>query len=1352
MARAFIHSPLSPLLFIAMLAMGLIGLIATPRQEDPQISVPMIDVLVAFPGASAQQVSSLAIEPLERLMSEIPGVEHVYSASQRGQGIVTVQYFVGEDLEESIVKAHSKIKSNMDKMPPGVMPPLVKPKGIDDVPVVTLTLWSKHSDDGILRTLALDILQRLKEIPNTGEGYIIGGRAEQVKVAVRPERLSGFGVTLDQVAQTIRTANSEAKAGATENGGRHFTVYSGAFLRTAEDVANLVVATRQGSPVYVRDVALVTQEPEEARQVVTYSTGPRHATPDAAAGEAAVTIALAKKIGSNGVSVAEAILEKVRALQHELGVIPPDVRVEVTRNYGESARDKVNNLILKLFIATGAVTLLVWFALGFRPAAVVTAVIPVVILMTVFAALLGGFTIDRVSLFALIFSIGILVDDAIVVIENIYRRWLLAGETSTAVAVDAVREVGNPTILATFTVIAALLPMGFVSGMMGPYMRPIPVLGSVAMLISVLAAFIFTPWLAMRLKPSLKLLHAQEQKEHHEQERVARLFERTLVPLMRDKGKGRLFLAGLLLAFFAACGMFVVKWVKVKMLPLDNKPEFSVVLNLPAGTALPTTANLAAQVAQRIRNEIPHVVAVQTYAGTARPFDFNGMVRHYYLREAPWEAEVQVQLTHKNQRKESSHDLAMKARDLVREMVAPMNQQLRQQQPGIKGIRATVVEMPPGPPVLQSVVADVYGPDDATRRATARLLTRVFEETDGLADVDNYMSEPYPVWRFEVDTEKAVRRGVTVDAINRNIAMALGGQKLGDIKQGKVQEPTWIVVEVPLAERSQIGRLNDLPIPAGDGQHTVPLAELGRFVLGVQEDTIFHKDLRPVEYVVGDAVGELAAPIYPMLKVEARLKELETADGVRGMSGAMTGPPVDEGKSAFAWAGEWTVTYETFRDMGIAFAAALVLIYILVVWEFGNFVVPAIIMAPIPLTLLGIVPGHWFVGVIMGGGEFTATSMIGFIALAGIIVRNSILLVDFAIHELKAGKPLHEAVLNSCRTRTRPILITALALVAGSFVIITDAIFQGMAISLLFGVLVSSVLTLVVIPLGCISAGRYMCVTCPPELIGGSLPPGSGSAPSGTPPREPPLEGTGMVAKTGEYAMLGLYLIRAVFILAWEGIKAVAGRLRSPAAEATNQAPVPVAAVTAVAPASTPVAGPQPTAVGMNDAQSVPVVASAAKAHLDVDEQLTSAVMPQPGPTTSPPAVQPSPEPVSGAGTPRLRRQPAKAVRQAAKRSTAKPARAKPVRLVRQVAAEAASLQPASGAGAAPVVAPATKKNSRLPGGKSGKRRPLEASPAHNTPEGDQGKHVSTDEQPPPLPRAAKRGPARRGIRLNPNL
>ncbi|MDH5611074.1 MAG: efflux RND transporter permease subunit [Gammaproteobacteria bacterium] len=1055
-ARQFINSPVTPLLMLAFLGIGILGLLFTPRQEDPQISVPMVDIFFQYPGASAEQVASLAVNPLERMISEIPGMRHVYSASARGQGMVTARFRVGEDFGESIVKVHDKLQSNLDKIPPGVSMPLVKPVGTDDVPVVTITLWSEDQgiDDSVLRTLGLDVLQRLEEVPNSGKGFVVGGRAEQIRVEVSPERLSGFGISIEDVANTIKTANAEQSAGNVEGDNDSFHVYTGAFLKSAQDVSNLVVAIRKGSPVYVRDIAWVYQAPEETSKMVAFSTGLAHdgSTPETI-DSPAVTIAVAKKIGSNGVSVANQLLEKLESLKGHL--IPDNVQVSITRNYGKTANDKVNELLIALFEATVAVSILCLIGLGLRAASVVIFIIPLVILMTVWSAWFLDYTIDRVSLFAMVFTIGILVDDATVVVENIFRRWLKAGKTTTNIAIDAVREVGNPTILATLAIVAALLAMGFVSGLMGPYMRPIPVLGSAAMMLSLFAAFIFVPWFAMRVRPQLGALEKAERREEKITAWIGKFYDPCMNPLCNNRALGLMFLFLLIAATFIACSLFYTQAVTVKMLPFDNKPEFNIVINMPDGTAMPVTANVTTQLAAKLR-ELPEVTSIQTYVGTASPFNFNGMVRHYYLRQEPWQADIQVMLLDKEDRERASHEIAVNARELIKDMADSL------------GADIQVIEMPPGPPVLQTVVAEIYGPDAETRRQVARDMTEIFREAEGIVDVDNYMATPHDYWRFEVDTEKAVRRGISVDAINRNLAMVMGGYKLGDVKKGVVLEPTYIVIQAPMGVRSQINRLGNLPITGVNGE-TVPLSELGRFIKEEQDQLVYHKDLRDVEYVTGEMQGRLGAPIYGMFDVEDILENYVTPDGVTmtGMPMGLLGPPDDSFESGFEWGGEWTVTYETFRDMGGAFMAAMLLIYGLIVWEFKNFTLGGLIMAPIPLTLIGIIPGHWF-----ANAEFTATSMIGFIALAGIVVRNSILLVEFVKHEVANGVDIKEAVVLAGKARMRPILITALTLMAGAYMILDDLIFKGMAVSLLYGAGVATVLTLVVIPLGCISVSK----------------------------------------------------------------------------------------------------------------------------------------------------------------------------------------------------------------------------------------------------------------------------------------
>jgi multidrug efflux pump subunit AcrB len=1053
-ARSFINTPVTPMLLIGCLFIGVIGLLFTPRQEDPQISVPMIDLFVQYPGASAEQVESLVTEPLERIMKEIPGVRHVYSATMRGTAIVTVRFFVGEDMGESIVKVHDKLQSNLDKIPPDVRMPLVKPVSVDDVPVVTVTLWSKKVDDSQLRTLALDVLQELGTVKNTGKGFVVGGREEQIRVEVMMERLAGYDITLDRIASTIQGANAELATGASESGGAAYNVYSGGFLRTASDVSRLVVGSQAGLPIYVSDVARVAHLPEDTDEIVTHFTGPAYEGANRADGEQAVTIAIAKKEKTNGVTVANAVLDKLEKLEGTL--IPSNVHVEITRNYGKTANDKVNELLQAMFEAAVIVSILCLVGLGARAAFVVITIIPVVILLTIWWAMMVDYTIDRVSLFALIFAIGILVDDATVVVENIFRHWLEVGKTSIAHAVRAVDEVGNPTILATFTIIAALLPMGWVSGLMGPYMRPIPVLGSSAMFFSLIAAFVFTPWFALRVRPRMAALQKAERREERTRRIVSRIYRPLVLPLIEHRALGVGFLITTIAATAGVCALFYTQTVAVKMLPFDNKPEFSVVVNMPEGTALPETANVVRQLAEKVR-EIPEVTAVQAYTGTSQPFNFNGMVRHYYLRENPWEGDLLVMLKDKNERARGSHQIAVDARHLL----TPLAKEL--------GASIAVVEMPPGPPVLQTVVAEVYGPNAQVRRQFAAELTGMFKQVENIVDVDNYMAEPYEYWRFDVDTEKAVRRGISVDTINQNLAMAMGGFKVGDVKRGTVLEPTYIVLQVPLSYRAELVSLGSLPIQSPRGE-IVPLVELGRFVKRQQDPIIYHKDLRPMEYVVGEMEGRLGAPIYGMYGVEDLLEDYTAPDGVKvtGMPMGLIGPPADDAASGFEWSGEWTVTYETFRDMGLAFMAALVLIYGLIVWEFRDFPMAALIMSPIPLTLIGIIPGHWLMG-----AEFTATSMIGMIALGGIIVRQSILIVEFVKIEVAKGKSVREAAVAGAEIRMRPILITSLTLMAGAFAIIQDPIFQGMAVSLFFGAGVATLMAVVVIPLGCISLRKH---------------------------------------------------------------------------------------------------------------------------------------------------------------------------------------------------------------------------------------------------------------------------------------
>ena len=1084
MASYFIKSPLTPLLLIAFFLIGTLGTAITPREEDPQISVPMVDILVAYPGAEATEVANLISEPLERLMSELSGVKHVYSMSHDGMSMVTVRFDVGEEMEPSLVKLYDKLQSHMDLIPKGVMPPLVKPKSIDDVPVVTVTLSSPSLDQVQLRKLGLDVQQRFKALPDTGQSFVTGGSFEQMRVEIDPAKLSSHQLTLGQIAHAIMAANQRVPAGDVVDGNYWFSIYTGDFLKTEAEIGELVVAVRENRPVFLRDIGTVRHGESDTKVIVENTVRGADGNFTSAP---AVTVAVAKKRGTNGVDVAVALLDELEAMKATL--IPSDVTVTVSRDYGATAKDKVTHLIFKLFIVSALVTVLAFLAMGMRPAIIVLITIPVVLLMSLAVAYVLDFTINRVSMFALVFAIGILVDDAIVVVENIYRRWLESGRTDDAETADAVDEVGNPTILATFTVVAALLPMGFVSDMMGPYMLPIPVLSSAAMIFSLIAAFAFVPWLAAKLKPKMSALKRAAEAEHRQTVLIARMYDKAIVPIMRSPFLGKLTLLAIVAAMLGAVALFPLKMVAFKMLPFDNKSEMQVVIDMPEGTDLFVTANLATQLGSELKR-IPEVIAFQTYVGTASPFNFNGLVRHYFMRQAAWQGDIAIQLADKAERHRSSHDVAVQVRDTL----TPLAQAL--------GARLTIAEAPPGPPVLAPVVVELYGPTPELRRHVAADLFEIMKRTPDMADVGTFLEAPHQRIEFAVDRLRASMYGVSVEDINREIVMATGGFEVGPLQSPRNLEQAVIVLQVPLATRVNLGNLLVLPVRSQSGT-LVPLGELGHFTPKAVGQPIFHKDLRAVEYVTADVLGKMGAPLYGMLAVESALKDYTAPDGST-ISGNFFSRPGSTDTLGFKWDGEWEVTYVTFRDMGIAFMAALVLIYILVVAEFRTFLLPLIIMAPIPLTLIGIIPGHW-----MLGADFTATSMIGFIALAGIIVRNSILLVEFARPKVAEGLTVQQAITLAAQVRLRPILITALALVIGSMVLLSDPIFQGMAVSLLFGSLVATFLTLVVIPLGCISARRHFLRSTgdgPTPPSGGTpVPPApagpDGSSGSARPPR-----------------------------------------------------------------------------------------------------------------------------------------------------------------------------------------------------------------------------------------------------------
>jgi multidrug efflux pump subunit AcrB len=1036
-AAAFIRSKLTPLISLAALGLGLLAIVATPREEEPQISVPMIDVLAALPGAGPRETENLLARPIERRMWELPGVDYVYSTAGEGWAIVTVRFKVGEDQEESTVRVHAKLMSAMDQAPPGALPPLVRPHAIDDVPILTLTLHSRHYGSNELRRIAVRLEDEIRTLPDVAETFTTGGQPLQVHVLLDPARLAARGVTPGEVLLALRGANARRQAGEFTAGNRSWLVDAGAALRTAADVGTVVVSARAGAPVYLRDVATVREGFGERASYVSHAAGD-------GAPEAAVTISVAKRPGANATRLAEQALERVEQARDRL--VPGEVSIAVTRNYGETAAEKAGELILHLLIATLSVTVLIWLFLGWREALVVLVAVPVTLALTLFVYYALGYTLNRITLFALIFSIGILVDDAIVVVENIYRHLAMGTRAPEAAAVQGVDEVGNPTILATFTVIAAILPMAFVSGLMGPYMRPIPVGASVAMLASLAVAFIVTPYLSLRLLRGHVVHAAPVPDRAHEPEeagRFARLYAGLMRPLMADRRRRLGFygaVAGLLLASVA---LLAVRLVSVKMLPFDNKSEFQVILDFPEGTALETSQAAAQEIAAALRR-LPEVEHAQVYAGAAAPFNFNGLVRHYFLRQGPAVADIQVNLTPKHDRDRQSHAVAVAARPVVDSIASRY------------GASAKLAEIPPGPPVLSTLVAEVYAPDDSTRLEAARRVMAVFRATPGVVDVDWTVEAPQDRLLFRVDRVRAAQAGASVEQISQTVALALSGAPAGLTADPDAREGIAVVPRLGLERRSSVQALLAIPVATQAGPQ--PLARFVTADSATREPSRWRKNLRPVIYVTGDVAGAVESPVYAILAMNRALDTLRVHGAAVARYNAVPPDRLDE--LAVKWDGEWQITIEVFRDLGLAFAIVLVLIYVLVVGWFQSFTVPLVIMAPIPLTLIGILPGH-----AATGAFFTATSMIGMIALAGIIVRNSILLVDFIQLAQQRGRPLAEAVIEAGAVRFRPIALTAAAVVVGGLVMVLDPIFQGLAVALMSGAVVATLLTMVVVPL-----------------------------------------------------------------------------------------------------------------------------------------------------------------------------------------------------------------------------------------------------------------------------------------------
>ncbi len=1050
-ARMFINSKLTPLIIGASLLLGLGAVYLLPREEEPQIIVPMIDLFVQSPGSSAKEVEERVTKPMEKLLWEIPGVEYIYSTSSPGMAMAIVRFLVGTKEEDAVIRLNQKMYSNFDLIPPGTSTPLIKARSIDDVPILALTLSSERYDHYTLRRLAAQLHDAIKEVPNVSEVKVIGGQRRQMRVVLDAARMAAYNVAPMAVHAKLEQVNAQSLAGSFAEGNREFLVQAGGFLQDAGEIGRVVIGVYNNRPIYLRDVADIMDGPEEAADYVFHGFGPSarysHELGHASAGPLspivpAVTLSIAKRKGTNAIVVADAVLEKVKGLQGD--TIPSDVRVSVTRNYGETAEEKSNELLYHMFLAVVSVTLLIALALGFRESGTVALAIPVTLALTLVVFYFYGYTINRVTLFALIFSIGILVDDAIVVVENIVRHFHIPenkGRPLVQVAVEAVDEVGNPTLLATVTVIAAILPMAFVRGLMGPYMEPIPIGASAAMIFSVAISFIVTPWAALRL-----LRHREEHAGagNHGEGRLDRLYRHIMNPLITRARWRNVFLALIVALLVSACALVPLKRVLVKMLPFDNKSEFQIVIDMPEGTTLEETAAVTREIGDYVRT-IPEVTDYQMYAGTASPYNFNGLVRHYFLRRGPNVADIQVNLAPKKYRPAQSHAIAKRVRPPI-QAIAKRH-----------GARVKVAEVPPGPPVLQTLVAEIYGPEYSRQLEVARQVRDIFDATEGVVDVDSYVEDDQAKYRFDVDQEKAALNGVSVDQINDTLALALEGKGAGLAHIPNEKEDVPVMLRLGRAERSGVERLKQIKVQ-GSGGNLVSLGQLARIEEVIADKSIYHKNLMPVVYVTGDVGGQEESPVYVIMTLMKKVSQLALPEGY-AITQYSTHQPLSGATLALKWDGEWHITYEVFRDLGLAFAAVLVLIFILVVGWFQSLKTPFVIMAAIPFSLVGILPAHWLMGAF-----FTATSMIGFIAGAGIVVRNSIILVDFIELRLKQGMPLAQAVIDAGAVRFRPMLLTAAAVVVGASVILFDPIFQGLAISLMAGEVASLLLSRMAVP------------------------------------------------------------------------------------------------------------------------------------------------------------------------------------------------------------------------------------------------------------------------------------------------
>ncbi len=1051
LAQIFINSKITPLLIIATILLGVFALGLTPREEEPQIVVPMIDVMVMLPGSLLQEVENMITRPMEQKIWEIEDVEYVYSASYPSFAMATARFLVGTDMEKAITRLNNKMFGNRDLWPNEMTPPLIKVRSIDDVPMMTLTLWSDEYESYDLRQLAAEVKNELMSISNVSVTEVLGGRKRNVRVELDPQRMAAFNLTTLSIVPALEMQNKNLPSGGFAAGNNQFTVETGTFLRSASDVGNLVVGSFMERPVRLMDVASVSDGPDDVESYTFMGVGPAGIQKDidedynVGSEYPSVTITVAKRIGSDATRVSEAVLAKLERIKGTL--IPEAVNVTTTRNYGATAKDKAENLISNLALAIFLAVIVVFFAMGWRGATIIFLSIPTTFSLTLFIYYIMGYTLNRVTLFALILVTGIVIDATIIIVENMHRHFQMKGNTSLKTALGAILEVGNPTILATLTVIASMMPMAFVRGLMGPYMAPMPIGASLAMVFSLLVALTISPWLAIRLLKAKGPSDDGENSSDYDVRKtpIYRGYNKVVRPLVETPAKGIIALLAVAALTVASTFLFVTRTVQVKMLPFDNKSEFQVIIDTPEGTTLETTTQLARQIGDYLSTQ-PEVTDYQIYSGTAAPVNFSGLVRHYMMRQGPNVADIQVNLVDKEKRSDQSHDLAKRVRGPIKELGDLYNASVK------------IVEVPPGPPVMSTMVAEVYGPTFEGRLEAARKIKEVFVNTPGVVDIDWYVEDDQTRYNFVVDTDRAAVRGVSTQQVSMTLGVALNGHDGGYMHSDSSAEPVPINVRLPIEDRSSTASLRDLYIYSQQGS-LIPLSDVVRVEEAVNHKSRHRRNLKSLIYVTADVAGELESPVYAIMDMKKAIADLEMPDGTQ-IEQLSTVQPLTEENYAMKWGGEWHITYEVFRDLGISFAIVLVIIYLLIVGMFQNFTVPLLMMIPIPLTLLGIIPGH-----LMFGAFFTATSMIGVIALAGIMVRNSVLLIDFIESRLTDGLELKEAVIEAGAVRFLPIALTAGTVITGSFVMVFDPIFEGLAISLMMGSLLSTILTVVVIPL-----------------------------------------------------------------------------------------------------------------------------------------------------------------------------------------------------------------------------------------------------------------------------------------------